>query len=164
MAVLPEDSQWRCQDSRHCPSDCHDEEAGAPREATTKVEDNTTVTLQSNDSEGQDGHVHTQGLGKWHHVTQHSPELPLIKQSVNQSEGQAYSVHQEVCQGQVSYEEVGHCPHGSVANDHVDDQHISEQPQQNDEGISCDQSDLDPNVLCDVRVETRRGRIHTLIK
>lgn len=155
MAVLSEDGQGCCQDSRHSPGDCHDEEARVPREAPTKVEDDAAVTLQSDDSQGQDGHMHTQGLGKRHHVAQHSPELPLIQQSVNQSEGQAESVHQEVCQGQVSYEEVGHCSHGPVANNHVDDQSISQQTQQNDEGISCDQGDLDSKVLGDVSVETR---------
>ena len=78
VAVLPEDGQGGRQDGRHGPGGGHDEEAGVPREAPAEVEDDAAVALQSNDRQGQDGHVHTQGLSKGHHVAQHSPKLPLI--------------------------------------------------------------------------------------
>lgn len=78
MAIFSEDGQGCRQDSRHRPGEGHDEEAGVPREAPTKVEDDAAVALQSDDSQGEDGHMHTECLGKGHHVAQHSPELPLI--------------------------------------------------------------------------------------
>lgn len=87
VAILSEDGQGCRQDGGHGPGECHDEKAGVPGEAPAEVEDDAAVTLQGDDGQGQDGHVHAQGLSKRHHVAQHSPELPLIQQSVNQRKG-----------------------------------------------------------------------------
>lgn len=157
IAVLSEDGQRSGQDGGRRPSEGHDEEAGTPRQPLAQVENDTAVTLQCDDGQGQDGHVDAQGLSKGDHVAQHVPKLPLVQQSVDQSEGQAERIDQKVSQGQVGYEEVGHRPHVPVTNNHVDHKGITQQPQQDDQGISCYQGDLDSEVLGDVRVETRRA-------
>lgn len=157
VAVLPEDGQRGRQDGGRRPSERHDEEAGAPRQPLAQVEDDAAVALQGDDGQGEDGHVDAQGLSEGHHVAQHGPELPLVQQGVYQGEGQAERVHQQVRQGQVSDEEVGHRPHVPVADDHVDHEGVPQQPQQDDQGVRRDQGDLDSKVLGDVGVETRRA-------
>lgn len=132
LTILPEYSQGGGQDGRGGPGERHDDEAGVPGEAAAEVEDDAAVALQGDDGQGEDGHVHAQGLGEGHHVAQHRPELPLVQQSVNQGEGKAEGVNQQVGQRQVSYEEVCDRPHVPVANDHVDDERVAQQPQQDD--------------------------------
>ena len=153
VAVLPEDGQRRGQHGRDGPGEGHDEEAGAPGEPLAQVEDDAAVALQRDDGHGQDGHVHAESLGVGHHVAQHGAELPLVQQRVDQGEGQAQGVHQQVRQGQVGDEEVGDGAHVLVADDHVDDQRVPQQPQEDDERVGQDQDDLDPQVFGDVRAE-----------
>lgn len=79
--------------------------------------------------------VHAHALGVRHQVAEGLAEDPAAHEGVQGCEGHGEHAQQHVAQRQVSDEEVGDAVHLPIANDHEDHQHITEDPQHEDDDV-----------------------------
>lgn len=117
--------------------------------------DDDEVAVHGDGGGGQRGDVDTDAEGHRHDVAQRFAEDPRVEEVGHGCEWHGQQAHANVRHCQVGDEDVGDRLHGFVAHDHKDNQRVSCQPQQEDEGVEEDKQRHEPSQshhLIDVRV------------